>query len=391
MAESVQVTIAEAMTRILSRRGKSPVLGEEGVRLISAINIKGGRIDQDHLRFVPFELYDDWMPEKLRIGDVLLTSEAPLGEVAYIGDDKPLCIGQRLFALRGCPELVHGRFLYYLIGFGDPHREMLERATGSTVGGIRLSELLKVTLELPSLSEQRAISDVLGALDDKIDSNQRKIAKAGELMHLEFLASTVSGSRKGSLGEVLTELRSKVGGDSASVVVLSALAEGQLVVSDDHFKKKVYSAEIGKYLKVPQWAFAYNPSRINIGSIGLNSSTTVGAVSPVYVVAQAQTSAVARWVEQALRTGNVKDQIVAYSSGSVRQVLRYADFASIQLDIPSDEALSGFEDRTLILYELVDAATRETNSLLILRDTLLPELLSGRLRVKDAESMMENV
>jgi type I restriction enzyme S subunit len=173
--------------------------------------------------------------------------------------------------------------------------------------------------------------------------------------------------------------------------VLSALAEGRLVASDEYFTKRVYSAEIDKYLKVPQWAFAYNPSRINIGSIGLNSSMTVGAVSPVYVVAQAPTRAVARWVEQALQTGHVRDKIVAYSSGSVRQVLRFSDFAAIRLMLPSDAALSNFEDRTLALYDMVDVATQESHSTSILRDALLPELLSGRVRVKDAESMMENV
>ena len=267
----------------------------------------------------------------------------------------------------------------------------MRRATGTTVTGIRQSELLKVRIELPPMAEQRAIAGVLGALDDKIESNRRKIAIAQGLIHTEFLSSTISGARDGSLGDVLTELRSKVSGDTAGVVVFSALAEGRLAVSDDYFTKKVYSAEIDKYLKVPRWAFAYNPSRINIGSIGLNSSMTVGAVSPVYVVAQAQTRAVARWVEQALRTRSLKDKIVAYSSGSVRQVLRYSDFAAIELRFPSDAALSNFEDDTLALYDLVDTATQESHSVSVLRGALLPELLSGRLRVKDAESMMENV
>lgn len=263
--------------------------------------------------------------------------------------------------------------------------------TGSTQPKLTQAALLKLPVIAPPLVEQRAIAEVLGALDDKYESNQRRVAIAQDLIHTEFLASTVNGARDGSFGEVLSELRSKVSGDTAGVVVLSALAGGRLAASDDYFTKKVYSAAIDKYLRVPQWAFAYNPSRINIGSIGLNSSTTVGAVSPVYVVAQAQSKAAARWVEQALRTVNVKDQIVAYSTGSVRQVLRYHDFAAIRLRLPSNQALSAFEDRTLALYDLVDVATQEANSLSILRDALIPELLSGRMRVKDAESMMENV
>ena len=173
MGDLVRVLLGDAMSHVMSRRGKSPVLADRGVRLVSAINVKKGRIQNLDARFVPDHLYDSWMPEKLRPGDVLLTSEAPLGEVAYISDAEPLCIGQRLFALRGRPDLVHGRFLYYLLLGGPPQEEIQSRATGTTVGGIRLSELLKVSLELPSLSEQRAIAEVLGALDDKIESNRR--------------------------------------------------------------------------------------------------------------------------------------------------------------------------------------------------------------------------
>jgi type I restriction enzyme S subunit len=283
----------------------------------------------------------------------------------------------------------HFRFVYYLMRTQTARLRAV--ASGSATPLLNKSVFESLSVSVPSLSDQRAIAGVLGALDDKIESNRRKIAIAQGLIHAEFLSSTRNGARDGLLGDVLTELRSKVSGDAAGVVVFSALAEGRLAASDDYFTKKVYSAEIDKYLKVPQWAFAYNPSRINIGSIGLNSSMTVGAVSPVYVVAQAPTRAVARWVEQALRTGSLKDKIVAYSSGSVRQVLRYSDFAAIELRLPSDAELSKFEDDTLTLYDLIEKATQESHSITVLREALLPELLSGRLRVKDAESKMENV
>ena len=371
---------------------KSSDYVDDGAFVLRTLNVGvDGSIRRDNAVFIDEERVAEFERFKLVEWDtVFVMVGATLGKTGLVRPhDLPALLNQNMWVIRAKPEIMDPRFLHYMFTFQS--KTLLAWASGAARDFVKRDDFRKLMMPTPSLSEQCAISELLGVLDDKIDSNQRKIVKAKELMHLEFLASTVSDSREGSLGEVLTESRKKVFGDSAAVVVLSALAEGQLVVSDDHFKKKVYSKEIDKYLKVPQWAFAYNPSRINIGSIGLNSSTTVGAVSPVYVVAQAKTSSIARWVEQALRTRNVKDQIVAYSSGSVRQVLRYADFASIQLNLPSDEALSGFEDRTRTLYSLADVAAKEVNSLSILRDTLIPELLSGRLRVKHAESMMENV
>ena len=365
-----------------------------GVPVIRGQNLgSDGRFDASDFVYVSEGKADELKRNIAVAGDLVFTQRGTLGQVGIVpvGDFERYVISQSQMRLRPDPELAFVDFLYYV--FRSPQMlDMIDsRAIITGVPHINLGILGDFPVLLPPLAEQRAIAGVLGALDDKIESNRRKIAIAQGLIHTEFLSSIRNGARDGSLGDVLTELRSKVAGDAAEVVVFSALAEGRLAVSDDFFTKKVYSAEIDKYLKVPQWAFAYNPSRINIGSIGLNSSTTIGAVSPVYVVAQAQTRAIARWVEQALRTGSLRDKIVAYSSGSVRQVLRYSDFAAIELRLPSDAALSNFEDDTLQLFDLVDTATQESHSLSIMRDALLPELLSGRLRVRDAESMMENV
>ncbi len=365
---------------------------DAGIPTVMPANMGDNRIIEEGISRVRPEDVERLARHKLLKGDIVFSRRGDVERRSLVRDREVgwLC-GTGCLLVRPPRSHVDSAFLSYWFGHPVVRAWLTQHAVGATMLNLNTGILSSVPLVLPPLVEQRAIAEVLGALDDKYESNQRRVAVAQDLVHTEFLASTVNGARDGSFGEVLSELRSKVSGDTAGVVVLSALAGGRLAASDDYFTKKVYSAAIDKYLKVPQWAFAYNPSRINIGSIGLNSSTTVGAVSPVYVVAQAQSKAAARWVEQALRTGNVKDQIVAYSSGSVRQVLRYHDFAAIRLRLPSNQALSAFEDRTLALYDLVDAATQEANSLSILRDALIPELLSGRLRVKDAASMMENV
>ena len=352
-----------------------------------------GRIDFSRAKRISDDTYELWTKRAVPVeGDLILAREAPVGPVVRVPASPKVALGQRTVLLRPRPDVIDSRYLHFLLLSSDMQDRMHSKSEGSTVRHLNVEDVRALPLPpLPPIVEQRAIAGVLGALDDKIESNLRRIAIVKELTHAEFRASVISGSRDGSLGEILRESRIRVSSDGADVVVLSALAEGRLVASDEYFTKRVYSAEIDKYLKVPQWAFAYNPSRINIGSIGLNSSMTVGAVSPVYVVAQAPTRAVARWVEQALQTGHVRDKIVAYSSGSVRQVLRFSDFAAIRLMLPSDAALSNFEDRTLALYDMVDVATQESHSTSILRDALLPELLSGRLRVKDAESIVENV
>ena len=69
-----------------------------GHRVLSALNIKRNRIDDNDHHYVDSVLYKKWMKVPLRKGDVLLTSEAPLGEVAYLDSDVDWALGQRLFA-----------------------------------------------------------------------------------------------------------------------------------------------------------------------------------------------------------------------------------------------------------------------------------------------------
>src|SRR5262249_11311696 len=81
------------------------------------------------------------------------------------------------------------------------------------------------------------------------------------------LGEIPEGWVEGSFGSFISQRSERVG--VRKVIVLSAVASGRLARSDEHFTKRVYSKETDKYLLVEQWDFAYNPSRINIGSIGM--------------------------------------------------------------------------------------------------------------------------
>jgi type I restriction enzyme S subunit len=170
----------ELLDEVLDRRGITPLkLGSyfkpAGHRVISAKVIKRGRLDllADEPRFVDPETYLKWMKTPLAPGDVLLTSEAPLGAVAYVTEAHDWCLGQRLFALRSKKGLLKGRFLYYALQSPEVSNDIQSRATGTTAQGIRQGELRKVRIPVPPLRIQEAIADTLGALDDKTELNRR--------------------------------------------------------------------------------------------------------------------------------------------------------------------------------------------------------------------------
>ncbi len=186
------------------------------------------------------------------------------------------------------------------------------------------------------------------------------------------------GWKIGSFGNLVSQRSERVG--RRDVVVLSAVASGTLAKSDDHFTKRVYSKETDKYLLVEQWDFAYNPSRINIGSIGMLEDAILGGVSPVYVVARPKSSYL--WfLEFSIRREHTKTWINTLASGSVRQSLSYTDFASIPCVIPSEPVAQEFSLRWLTLRDGIRAHKTQSCTLAALRDALMPKLISGALRV----------
>ena len=166
--------LEDCMAAIIDYRGKSPTKTAFGIPLVTAKIIKGGRIEPAE-EFIAEADYENWMSRGLpREGDVVLTTEAPLGEVAQL-DGSKVALAQRVITLRGRPGLMDQNFLRYLLQSEPVQSELRSRATGTTVLGIRQSELRKVPLSFPEFEQQVATGALLRSIDDKIELNRRVV------------------------------------------------------------------------------------------------------------------------------------------------------------------------------------------------------------------------
>lgn len=170
------LTLGEIAELVIDNRGKTPKkLGgdwsESGYRALSAKNIKTGYIVQpDSVRFVSAEMYHKWMKDEIQRGDIIVTSEAPFGQVLYWDSDEKIVLSQRLFGVR-IKAGFDPRFVYYYMTTKDFQGEMDGRATGTTVIGLRQPELMKCCVQCPNLETQRKIASVLSSIDEKISLN----------------------------------------------------------------------------------------------------------------------------------------------------------------------------------------------------------------------------
>ncbi len=179
-------SIEDLMEAIIDYRGKTPAKTTSGIPLITAKIIDNGKIHTP-TEFISQETYVEWMkrgfPKK---GDVLITTEAPLGEVAQLYDDK-VALAQRVILLRGRSDKLSNSYLKWVLQSSQTQKQLYSRSTGSTVLGIKQSELRKVKIPLPPLNEQKRIAAIL----DKADAIRRKrkqaIALTEDLLRSAFL------------------------------------------------------------------------------------------------------------------------------------------------------------------------------------------------------------
>jgi type I restriction enzyme S subunit len=177
--------LEDCMAAIIDYRGKSPEKTTFGVPLVTAKIVKGGRIEKPE-EFISEGNFDEWMQRGMpKSGDIVMTTEAPLGEVAQL-DGRKVALAQRVITLRGKHDVLDNTFLKFLLQSNPVQEELRSRATGTTVVGIRQSELRKVSLKLPPLAEQKAIAAILGSLDDKIELNRQMNATMEKMARAFF-------------------------------------------------------------------------------------------------------------------------------------------------------------------------------------------------------------
>lgn len=191
-----------------------------------------------------------------------------------------------------------------------------------------------------------------------VESEQGKIPKGWQAVQLK---------------DVTTQITARIG--ERKCQVLSAVNSGELVLSVEYFNKQVFSKETNKYIFVKPNTYAYNPSRINIGSLGRNKFDFAGCVSPIYVVFSVAEEYIS-FFDQFFASQTFKDEVLLRASGSVRQALNYSDFGQIALQYPPLPIMQAFNTKIDIISQKLPVLSAEIQTLSNLRDNHLTEFFN---------------
>ena len=181
-----QTLLSKCLSLIIDYRGRTPKkLGldwsDDGYRAISANNVKfSGLTKIDDIKFGNQELYDLWMKKEVKKGDLLLTSEAPSGQVMIWDSDEKIILSQRLYALR-VNDNFDNKYLKYYIQSEMGQKEIIKNNSGSTVFGISAKTFDNIIVYHPIKDIQEKIGNLLYKIDKKIALNNQINARLEEM------------------------------------------------------------------------------------------------------------------------------------------------------------------------------------------------------------------
>jgi type I restriction enzyme, S subunit len=422
-------SLEDCMEAIIDYRGKTPRKTAFGIPLITAKVVKGGRIETPDEFIAPDE-YDDWMRRGLpKRGDVLVTTEAPLGEVAQIGDPK-VALAQRLIALRGKPNELDNTFLKFLMQSAFIQSQLLSRASGTTVSGIKQSELRKIKLPLPPIGEQQAVACILGTLDDKIELNRQRSRTLEAMARAVFQSwfvdfDPVKAKATGRLPQGISPKSDAFFPDRLEDSELGAIPKGWRVqrlpdVCEVNPTRSLPRGTVAPYLDMSNMPTqgpspeAWIMREMSSGMKFINGDTLVARITPC--LENGKTAFVDFLSDHQVGWGST-EYIVLRPRGIIPPAFAYLlarsdDFRSFAIQqmtgssgrqrVPADsldkfvmavpdlhsQLFQEFGSFVEPMFKSIAAAMKQTRTLTEIRDALLPKLISGELRVPDAERIV---
>lgn len=374
---------------------------KEGVPVIRGSNLSldvGERLLDEDIVFVDESKAEEFSRSLARRGDLVFTCWGTIGQIGLIDDrarfDRYL-VSNKQMKLTPDSRIVDSLFLYYALSSPQTLAQVQGVSIGSSVPGFNLTQLRQIEVDIPSLPMQQAISGLLGALDDKIAVNER-IAFASRELGLALLTQVLleDAPYEATIGSVTSMVsrgitpRYTESPDGLIVLNQKCVRAGRVNLKPSRLTLRerareskllhrndilVNSTGVGTLGRVARWT---NSIEATVDSHITIVRFDVSKVDPVcagFAMMRAQ------------------PEIEALGEGSTGQIeLSRGQLGALSITLPSPAKQRWLRARLDALEERADHALAESETLANLRNTLLPQLMSGRLRVRDAEKIVED-
>ena len=392
-------TIRELCDIVVDCPHSTPKWTTSGKIVIRNNNIKKGRIDFSSPSYTDDEHFNLRVKRAIpRSGDIIITREAPMGEVGMIPERIECCLGQRMVLLRTNPDICDNYYLLYsLQSKFVQHQISWSEGTGTTVSNLRIPHLEQLKIPYVPLKKQRLVASVLKSIEEKIILNEQinnNLEQQIEMVLLKTINDTDTQPVK--LGDYLY-IKGRIGWKGLKKSEYLPISNYRIINGEsltlsgiDWNKAGYISAE--RYEESPE-------IMLSIGDILLSKDGTIGKIgyvdkldaptsvaSGIFVIRNTRQSEIStQFIYYLLKSKLFKAFIASRTEGSVIPHLYQKDFMEFELQLPSPDDMKIFDDTTADMFSLVFSNLNENERLIHLRDSLLPKLMSGELDVSDTD------
>ncbi len=241
-----------------------------------------------------------------------------------------------------------------------------------------LSDYGRYKIPLPTLREQEKISDILSAWEENIELLKKLIEKK-EIRYRAFAQKFLSG--KQGLKNYIIEISVKNKNNKLNNVLSVTNSKG-FVNQDEQFERVIASKNLKTYKIVKKGQFAYNPSRINVGSVAVLDNFEQGIVSPLYIVFETDEKKLLRdYFKHYFKTQDFFEQMKIYIQGGVRDSLGFDGLQMMRVNIPPLSLQKKYAEILDTLVEEISLLKRQLEMLKIQKKGLTDKLITGKVRV----------
>ncbi|MBI4028845.1 MAG: restriction endonuclease subunit S [Candidatus Blackburnbacteria bacterium] len=384
---------------------------------LSTKNVPGNKFDFTEKSFITKEKDNLLRKGKLQRGDIVLTTRGTVGNIAIYSDDVPfenIRINSGMVVLRNENRNFDLDFLYQLLRSGVLRRQYISFSSGSAQPQLPIKDLKNILLLKPTITEQQQIASVLCSLDYKIELNRKMnktLEEMGKALFKRWFVDFEFPNEKGkpyksSDGEMVNSGLGKIpkGWEVETLDSISEIKNGFAFKSEDYTNKGVFLlrtrnfSQSGYVVKdevacLPSDFYEkfknYQLQRFDVLLVMVGASVGNMGFVTSHVLPALQNQNM--WNFRARDSKNqifvkflverVVKENVGSASGSARDFFRKDFFRTIRFVNPDKSILSKFDIIIRPLFEQVDKNLRENDALSQLRDSLLPRLMSGKLRV----------
>ncbi|WP_433500550.1 restriction endonuclease subunit S [Sphaerimonospora sp. CA-214678] len=372
-----------------------------GVPLVRGVNLGAGRFHDDDFVFITPEKADSLPGANLTPGDLVITHRGTIGQVSMIPRSPKheryvLSTSQvkaRLDASRALPE-----FYYYWLLSPAGQREILQHVSTVGVPGLvqPVATVKSFKVPHPPLGEQQAVATVLSTLDDKIAVNERIAATSRELGLALFAQALLDEDPLETAVESIVSTLTRGVTPKYSESPDDLIVLNQKCVRDGRVNLKPSRLTLREKVKVPKLLQA-NDVLVNstgVGTLGRVARWTcdIDATVDSHIAIVRFDPTKVDPVCAGFAMLRAQTEIEALGEGSTGQTeLSRAQLGALEIALPNPDRQHELREKLDSLEEQADQAMAESAVLAALRDTLLPQLMSGRLRIRDAEKIVEDV